>query len=64
MTFDLQELAALAIVAAAGAYLARNVWRQFAGRRPGSPCSGCGGCASGAANQQFVPLAVPKRKGD
>jgi hypothetical protein len=49
-----QNLAALAIVALAGAYLLRQVWRTFAAR-PTSACGGCTGCSASSA-------LVPSRK--
>jgi hypothetical protein len=59
MTFGLQDLSALAIVAAAGVYLARGAWQQFAVGQAAGGCSSCGGCSSKSAQgRQVVPLTL------
>jgi hypothetical protein len=54
-----QNLIVLALVAAAGVYLARLVWQSLA-RRKAAACGGCSGCAqktaSTGANSPMVSL--------
>ena len=61
MTFDWQDIAALMIVAAALAYLVRQVLRTA---RAGSPtrCSGCASCPPSRPAPPLVTIASPSPK--
>ncbi len=59
MNFDWQNLMALFVVAAAGAYLARIAWRSLV-RRKASGCGSCGSCASGAESNQPQVFAIER----
>lgn len=54
MAFDWQDLAALAVVFIAAAYIARHTWRSFA---PAPRTSGCGHCSACPASQRIIQLA-------
>jgi hypothetical protein len=57
MTIDWQNLVVLAFLAAAGSYLARQVWATIARKKAGA-CGGCGSCPANATadSQQVVQL--------
>jgi len=55
MTFDWQNLAALAIVLSAVAYLVRRTWRTVAKKRAGG-CGACGSCPAGTESATAKPL--------
>ena len=55
----MQLAATLTIVGLAAAYLARGVWRAFAGKKAGC-ASGCGKCAAPAARQEKGRIALPQ----
>jgi hypothetical protein len=65
MTFDWQNVAALAIVLTAAVYLIRRAWRTVAKKRAGG-CGACGSCPAGSADAtaktlvQLQPLAKPR----
>jgi hypothetical protein len=59
MNIDWQDIAALAIAALCGGYLARQAWRAIVRRRAGR-CGGCPSCPSQAGDPPLVTLQ-PKR---
>lgn len=52
---DMQQLAALVIVAAAAGSLLLRLWRQLRGARDEN-CPGCGGCGQTSTAPQATPL--------
>jgi hypothetical protein len=54
MFFDWQLLVALALVAAAGCYLARRAWRTWTAKRSG--CGGSCGCTGNGSAKESTSL--------
>jgi hypothetical protein len=57
MSFEWQNLMALALVVSAVGYLARRGWQTFA-RKGSSSCGGCGDCPSAAEASPVQIVAV------
>jgi hypothetical protein len=55
MTFDWQNLTALAILLTAATYLVRRAWRTLVKKRAGG-CGACGSCPAGTENPAAKPL--------
>jgi hypothetical protein len=60
LSIDWQNLVVLALVAAAGSYLARQAWATIVRKKSGA-CGSCGNCASNAtvSEKQLVQLGSP-----
>ena len=56
MSFDSQNLIVLALVALAGCYLARSLWRTIAQKKSG--CGGCGSCPNNATAIQPQVIGI------
>lgn len=56
LTFDPQNLIAMAIVASAAGFLARAVWRAC--RRPAGGCTACGTCPASKSGQDPVVVTI------
>jgi hypothetical protein len=64
MTFDSQNIVALAIVALAVGYVGRGLWRMVRamnGKSSGGSCGGCGSCSANSAKQQ-IEIELPAAK--
>jgi hypothetical protein len=67
MTFDWQNVAALAIVLTAAVYLVRRVWKSVAKKRAGG-CGACGSCPGGSSSPagktlvQLKTVAKPRSR--
>lgn len=64
---DLQEIAALAIVAVAAGWLLLRLWRQNSGKNAGGSCPGCNECGRPSTAPKATPLVTlqtrpPRRK--
>jgi attachment p12 family protein len=64
---DLQEIAALAIVAVAAGWLLVRLWRQARGKSAGGSCPGCNECGRPSSAPKATPLVTlqtrpPRRK--
>jgi hypothetical protein len=64
MSFDWQNVFALAIVALAIGYVGQGVWRMVRamnGKSSGGSCGGCGSCSANSA-KQLVEIELPTPK--
>ncbi len=65
---DLQEIAALALVALAAGWLLVRLWRQITGKKTGAGCPGCNECgrpvlgADGRPAPKATPLVTLERR--
>jgi hypothetical protein len=59
MTWDVQLVAAVTVVALAAAYIARATWKTWFGKKAGCG-SGCGKCATPTAPEQKGRISLPQ----
>jgi hypothetical protein len=57
MAVDLQTLLVYLAAGAALLYLARGLWRTWAGKGCGSGCGSCGRGAEGKSSSDLIPVA-------